>query len=197
MRQNARGTNCVGSSMTVSHMIRNMWTNSFFRMIDTPLRRRTVSKENWFITLNCFLKLEKSAFYLSYFEKQQATNQVWTGSAGGKKNLNENNPKSYLPSAIHILWENVHMQQRNNWGKTIWGFKGQMLTLKRCPYSNEAPGAMFWSERLKRVQWIAQPATSHILKVTLFKKGSQSQIEGLLGLHATYSSSAFSQSARP
>lgn len=93
--------------------------------------------------------------------------------------------------------KNVHMQQWNNWGKTIWGFKGQMLTVKRCPYSNEAPGAMFWSERLKWVQWIAQPVTSHILKVTLFKKATLSQNEELSGLRDTYSSSAFSQSARP
>lgn len=75
----------------------------------------------------------------------------------------------------------------------MWGFKGQMLTVKRHPRSNEAPGAMFWSERLKWVQWIAQAVTSYTLKVTLFKKGTLSQNEGLSEPHATYSSSTFSQ----
>lgn len=70
--------------------------------------------------------------------------------------------------------------------KTIWGFKGQMLPVKHCPYSNEAPGAVFWSERLKWVQWIAQAVISHIRKVTLFKKGTLSPNEGLLGLHVTF-----------
>lgn len=82
--------------------------------------------------------------------------------------------------------------------KTIWGFKGQMLPVKYCPYSNEAPGAMFWSERLKWVQWIAQAVISHIRKVTFFKKGhSVPEWRAFkAACHILYSTSAFSQSAR-
>lgn len=79
------------------------------------------------------------------------------------------------------------MQQWNNGGKTNWGFKGQMLTVKRCPHSNEAPGAMFWSERLKWVQWIALPVTFRILKVILFKKATLLQNEGISGENVAYS----------
>lgn len=49
-----------------------------------------------------------------------------------------------------------------------------MLAVKQCLYSNETPGAVFWSERLKLVQWKAQAVTSHFVKVTPFKKGTLS-----------------------
>lgn len=75
-----------------------------------------------------------------------------------------------------------------NGKKTPTGaLKGQMLTVKRCPHSNEAPGAMFWSERLKWVQWIALAATFRILKVTLFKKATLLQNEGISGENVAYS----------
>lgn len=84
--------------------------------------------------------------------------------------------KTYLPFA-NPLRKRAYVTMRRKKKHTkqnIWGFKGQMLAVKQCPYSNETPGAVFWSERLKWVQWIARAVTSLFVKVALFKKGTPS-----------------------
>lgn len=163
--------------MTVSQMW-HMGSHFFFRMTDPPLTRWTVNKLEKSAFRFCLIL--KTAGYKSSFELDC---ELW-----GKSKWKQSKKLFANLSATHIFWENVHMQQWNNWGKTIWGFKGQMLTVKRCPHSNEAPGTMFWSERLKWVQWIAQPVTFCILKVTLFKKATLFQNEGISGMNVVYSS---------
>lgn len=142
IKQITCGTNCVGSGAAVSQM-----QALFVRMIDKALQRQEceVRKKNHFQTQNTERTVAKKS----------------SQSAPG------------FP--CHRCLSVGQMCIRT--GKTtdeipVGAFKGQMLTVKRCPYSNWTPKDMFWSERLKWVQRKAQAVTFCILKVILFKKAT-------------------------